>query len=156
MAQHIAGHIHSLLVKRGKTLSVAESCTGGELCALLTRSSGSSRYFSLGIVAYSNIAKERILKVPTRIIARHGAVSAEVALRLALGVREICASDYGIGITGIAGPAGAVKGKPVGTVFIAACSKTKKILRRFRFRGSRSAIRHKTTLKALELLKSVI
>ncbi len=148
--------IHSLLIKSRKTVSVAESCTGGLLSSLFTQTSGSSEYFLLGIVAYSNTAKESILKIPHKLIAGKGAVSKEVALLLAKSVRLLAQSDFGIGVTGIAGPTGGTPQKPVGTVFIAIDSKNKRLCKELFFKGNRKAIRGKTALKALELLKTLL
>ncbi|MDD4939358.1 MAG: CinA family protein [Candidatus Omnitrophica bacterium] len=148
--------IHRLLLKKKKTVSAAESCTGGMLSEFLTSLPGSSKYFILGVVSYSNKAKEDILKIPSSMIARHGAVSTIVAQLMARSVRILGRTDLGIGVTGIAGPAGGSKEKPVGTVFIAIDSKNKKICEKFIFSGGRSSIRKQTALKALELLKNLI
>jgi nicotinamide-nucleotide amidase len=149
-------YIHKSLIKNKKTVSVAESCSGGLLSGLLTQSPGSSQYFKLGIVAYSNEAKKNILKIPANTIARKGAVSKEVAVLLAKSIRLLAKTDFGIGITGIAGPGGGSKAKPVGTVFIAIDSKNKKTCKKFHFTGSRTTIRQQSALKALELLKSFL
>lgn len=154
--QQIVTYIHKLLIKKKKNIAIAESCTGGLLSNLLTNIPGSSQYFILGIVAYSNGAKRKILKIPTSIIAQKGAVSQDVAKLMANHARLLAKSDLGIGITGIAGPSGGSEEKPVGTVFIAIDSKTKKICERFLFKGSRLKIRKKAALKALELLKLLI
>ncbi len=148
--------LHSLLIRKGKTVAVAESCTGGLVSEMLTRTPGSSAYFLLGVVAYSNAAKKNILKVPRRIIAQKGAVSQEVALLLAAKVKKISQAHFGIGITGIAGPQGARPGKPVGTVFIALEGDNRQICRRFVFTGKRDTIRKKAARKALALLKTII
>lgn len=154
--EHIINQIHKTLIKKRKTVAVAESCTGGLLSDLLTRLSGSSKYFILGIVAYSNKTKENILKIPARLIAKKGAVSRQVAKIMAQAVRKLAKTDFGIGITGIAGPSGATPKKPVGRVFIAIDSKDKKTCRRFLFKGKRNTIREKAALKSLELLKPLI
>jgi nicotinamide-nucleotide amidase len=154
--QLIAAETHKLLIKDKKTLAVAESCTGGLLSSLLTSRSGSSGFFILGVVVYSNLSKTLILKVPASYINKHGAVSRPVAIALATNVRAIAKTDYGIGITGIAGPTGAIPGKPVGTVFIAVSSKAKTVCRRFRFKGARSAIRRQSAFAALKLLRQII
>ncbi|MCM8795528.1 MAG: CinA family protein, partial [Candidatus Omnitrophica bacterium] len=119
MKQSIVKQLHLSLLKKQKTIAVAESCTGGLVSYLLTQNPGSSRYFLLGIVAYSNEAKEKILNVPPSLIFKKGAVCKEVAFFLAENVRKITQADFGIGLTGIAGPTGGTKRKPVGTVFIA-------------------------------------
>ncbi len=134
------------------TIAVAESCTGGMISAALTRRPGSSASFLLGIVCYSNRAKNRMLGVPAATLARYGAVSSQTARIMAAAVRRIAAADIGIAVTGIAGPSGAVPGKPVGTVFIAqACARGVRC-RKFLFRGSRSAVRRQARDTALRLL----
>jgi len=102
--QPLVSQIHNLLIKKRKTIAVAESCTGGLTCSLLTHLSGSSSYFILGIIAYSNKVKEAILRIPASLISEKGAVSQDIALRMAASVRILSRSDFGIGITGIAGP----------------------------------------------------
>lgn len=154
--KHIINQIHNLLLKNKKTIAVAESCTGGGLSNLLTQTPGSSQYVVLGIVAYSNKVKEAILKIPHPIIARYGAVSKDVACLMAKSIRKIAKTDFGIGITGIAGPTGGTLFKPKGTVFIAINSKNKKICKKFHFKGSRMAIRKRTALESLELLKKAL
>lgn len=150
--EEIVKQIHEFLIKTDQTIAVAESCTGGILSSFLTSFSGSSKYFKLGIVVYSNRAKEKLLKIPSLLIKQKGAVNAEVALLLAKNIRNIAKTDYGIGITGIAGPTGGTIKKPVGTVFIAVSCANRVICKKFRFSGSRSSIRKKSSLKALELL----
>jgi len=150
--EKIIPRIHALLARSKKTVAVAESCTGGMLCAILTQLSGSSEYFILGLVTYSNRSKEKALRIPSSLILKQGAVSSGVAKRMAKNVRQQAASDFGIGTTGIAGPKGAVPNKPVGTVFIAVSSAKKTTCGRFLFKGNRGAVRRKASLKALELL----
>ncbi|MFH1354791.1 MAG: CinA family protein [Candidatus Omnitrophota bacterium] len=145
--------LHRKLIKSQRSVSVAESCTGGLLSKLLTDHSGSSQYFILGVVCYSNKAKKSILKVPDRLIRKNGAVSEPVAVNLAQNIRKLAKTDFGIGITGIAGPTGGTPAKPVGTVFIAIASKTKTTCRRLHFKGRRNSIRKQSALKALSLLK---
>ena len=145
MGNQIQG-LHSLLIRKGKTVAVAESCTGGLVSEILTQTPGSSSYFLLGVVAYSNAAKANILKVPRRIIAQKGAVSQEVAILLAAKVRKISHANCGIGITGIAGPQGGRPGKPVGTVFIALHGDNRQICRKFVFTGNRDTIRKQARL----------
>lgn len=154
--EHILNQIHSLLIKNKKKIAIAESCTGGLLSNLLTRIPGSSHYFILGIVAYSNKAKGTILKIPAPLINKRGAVSKEVAKKMAKAIRKLAQSHIGIAITGIAGPGGGTPQKPKGTIFIAIDSKTKKISERFIFKGNRLAVRKIASLKALRLLKRVL
>ena len=148
----LVNQIHNSLLKNRKSLAVAESCTGGLLSSLLTQLSGSSRYFILGIVAYSNKAKTALLKIPASVILKEGAVSKVSASLMAKNVRRIAGADFGIGITGIAGPTGAGPLKPVGTVFIGIARKNRLTCQRFHFTGSRTTVRRKATQCALLLL----
>ena len=152
----IINQIHKLLIKNKKTLAEAESCTGGLLSYLLTSISGSSKYFVLGVVVYSNKSKTSILNIPFSTITQKGAVSKEVAERMSRAVRKLAKTDFGIGITGIAGPGGGTIHNPVGTVFISVNSKKQKICQEFRFQASRKHIQKAAALKALQLLKRLI
>ena len=114
-----AAAVGGTLSARGLTIAVAESCTGGLLGAALTAVPGSSDYVVGGVIAYSNALKVALLGVPDELLATHGAVSEEVASAMAAGVRDRCNAGVGVGITGIAGPGGAVDGKPVGLIWIA-------------------------------------
>ena len=148
--------IARILLIKGQTLSIAESCTGGLLANQLTNISGSSAFFWLGIIAYDNKAKVKILKIPPSIIKKHGAVSLPVAKLMAQNVRKILNTDFGIGITGIAGPKGGTKDKPVGLVFIAVASKKEEILEKCHFKGSRLSIKAQAAQKALKMLLKII
>lgn len=152
----IIKQIHTLLLKNNQTLAVAESCTGGLLSCLLTSRSGSSDFFILGVTVYSNFSKHLLARIPLVLINKHGAVSQPVAKALAQNIRKIAKTDYGIGITGIAGPAGGTAAKPVGTVYIAASSRTKTICRRYQFQGTRNSIRRQSALSALKLFRKII
>ena len=151
MTQSIINQAHKSLIKSGKTIAVAESCTGGILSSMLTELSGSSKYFVLGVVTYSNRVKHSVLAIPSSIISKKGAVSEEVAKLMAQNVRKLAKADMGIGITGIAGPTGATARKPVGTVFIALAGKNKTICKKFHFSGNRIKIRKLSALSALKL-----
>ena len=140
------------LLRDQKTVAIAESCTGGLLCNRLTNIPGSSAFFWLGVIAYDYAAKVKILKVPPAILKKHGAVSAQVASCMAANVRKILKTDYGIAITGIAGPGGATPTKPVGLVFIAASKQKQNVVKRFLFKGSRLAVKTKAAEAALHLL----
>jgi nicotinamide-nucleotide amidase len=115
----LEGVVQDLLVERGLTLAIAESCTGGALAARITRIAGASRAFVGGVVAYDNDIKQRVLGVPPDLLDAHGAVSEPVARAMAEKVRELLRGDVGLSVTGIAGPTGGTLDKPVGTVWIA-------------------------------------
>jgi nicotinamide-nucleotide amidase len=144
--------LHNLLIKTGKTVAVAESCTGGLLSMMLTSRSGSSSYFTLGIVTYSNRSKSQLLVISPHLLLKSGAVSDIVCRKMASSVKNLAKTDFGIGITGIAGPSGAVAGKPVGTVFIAVSTARRTVCRRFLFKGSRSTIRAISCQAALAMV----
>jgi PncC family amidohydrolase len=154
--QNPAKTIPKVLIKKSKTIAVAESCTGGLLSKTLTDIPGSSGYFLLGVVAYNNRAKIRMLGISSGLIAKKGAVSKEVAKEMAESVRLIAKADFGIGISGIAGPSGATANKPVGTVFIAVADDRKTSCRQFLFGGSRSSIRKQAATQSLKLLKPIL
>jgi nicotinamide-nucleotide amidase len=138
---------------RGSTLAVAESCTGGMIAERITQVPGSSRSFLGGAVVYSDQLKTAFADVPPDLIAAYGAVSAEVAKALAIGIRLRTGATLGLGVTGIAGPAGATETKPVGLVHIALsdAQKTESIERTFR--GDRDRVRQWTTQQALDLIR---
>jgi len=144
--------VAKILRDSGLTLSVAESCSGGLIAKRITDMPGSSGYFLLGAVTYSNDSKERVLGVPAKLIEKHGAVSSEVALAMAEGVRKVSGSDIAIATTGIAGPDGGTPEKPVGTVFIAIDSPDGSKASLHYFEGDRNAIREATAEAALSLL----
>jgi nicotinamide-nucleotide amidase len=141
----------------GRTVAVAESCTGGLMSARLTDRGGSSAYFLGGVVAYSNEAKIEHAGVDAELIARHGAVSTEVAEALADGAAERFGADIGIGITGIAGPDGGTKEKPVGTVCFSVSSREgRRITRSTRLPGDRADVRDRSTTVAMHLLRRLL
>lgn len=156
MKTDLATKIHKALINTRLTVAVAESCTGGLVSELLTQKPGSSKYFNLGLVAYSNNAKVKMLGIQKSLITKFGAVSKEVALEMADRVRRHSQSSFGIGITGIAGPTGGSSKKPVGTVFVALASHGKKLCQELRLKGNRSQIREKASLAALNLLNENI
>ena len=153
------GHaVGRLLLKHQVTVSTAESCTGGGLGAMITAVPGSSTYFMGGIVSYDNAIKERLLGVSAQTLANHGAVSAPVAEHMAAGVRERLKTDWGISITGIAGPGGGSLQKPVGLVFIGIANRTEAwhIECRFGHRKSRDWIRLMSCNTALDVLRRAL
>jgi nicotinamide-nucleotide amidase len=142
---------------RGRTVAVAESCTGGLMAARLTERSGSSGYFPGGIVAYSNLAKVSLVGVDPGLIERFGAVSESVAEALAEGAAQRFEADFGIGITGIAGPDGGSEEKPVGTVcFSVTGASGRRITRTTRLPGSRADVRDRSTTVAMHLLRRLL
>lgn len=144
--------IGPLMRQRRATLSVAESCTGGLIVHRITNVSGSSDYFEMGIVSYSNRSKVELLNVPRGEIDRYGAVSHQVAEKMARGVRLRAKTDIGLATTGIAGPRGGTRRTPVGTVFIGLDHKGGTEVREFHFKGNRREIKEKASQKGLEML----
>jgi nicotinamide-nucleotide amidase len=154
--QDLEGVCGELLVELGATVATAESCTGGWIAQRLTATPGSSAYFLGSVVAYSDQTKVALLGVPAELILQHGAVSREVALALAQGARERIGSDYGVGVTGIAGPGGGSEEKPVGTVHLAVSGPRGPedlIHQRAVFPGDREKVRRMTSQLGLELLR---
>ena len=144
------------LARRGGTLALAESCTGGLLGARLTAVPGASRVLVEGITAYANAAKVRRLGVPRRILDREGAVSAAAAAAMARGARRSARTGYALAITGVAGPGGGTRAKPVGTVFVALDGPAGTRVVRERFRGDREHVRERSVTSALTLLWDAI
>ena len=142
-----------LLRDRGATLAVAESCTGGMLGARLTAVPGSSEYFSGGFITYSNALKHELLSVPAETLEEFGAVSSQTAEAMAVGARERTGATYAISITGVAGPDGGTKEKPVGLVYIGIAGPDGATVLHRRFIGDRERIRVFTTQTALDLLR---
>jgi nicotinamide-nucleotide amidase len=137
------------LLRRGRKVCTAESCTGGLIAKTFTDLAGSSDWFERGFVTYSNEAKSEMLAVPPSIIADYGAVSEPVAVAMASGALRHSHADYSIAVTGVAGPAGGSAEKPVGTVWIAVASSEQQRARLYRFDGDREAVRMATLLQAV-------
>jgi len=148
--EEVAGR---LLRQQGKSLAVAESCSGGLICHRLTNISGSSDYFMGGVVTYSNRAKMDLLEVPPNILEQKGAVSSETAGAMALGVRQLFHTDIGLSVTGIAGPTGGTPGKPVGLVFMGLATEKVVETRRHQFPGDRDLVKTLTAETALDWLR---
>src|SRR5262249_52732911 len=132
---------------------LAESCTGGMLGHRITQVPGSSAYLNRGAIVYSNEAKTEMLGVPASLIEQHGAVSEQVAKAMAEGIRSKAKTDFGIGITGIAGPDGGSEQKPVGTVYIALADAKETTVQRYNFPGKRERIKFSATQAALNMLR---
>ena len=148
--------IGRLLASAGKTVSVAESCTGGMISALLTSVAGSSEYYLGSVTSYANSVKTGVLGVPAEIIEKHGAVSNECVAAMAEGVRSLTGSDFAVATSGIAGPGGGSKDKPVGTVCIGVSSINGTKTYRMTFKGDRHRNIERFTANALNLLRTTI
>ncbi|OCW83947.1 damage-inducible protein CinA [Pelagibacteraceae bacterium GOM-A5] len=149
--------LHKKLIKKKISISVAESCTGGLLSSKLTKLNGSSKYFKLGLITYSNNAKINILKVKKNIIDKYGAVSQECCKSMVENLSKLSKSKINLSITGIAGPKGGTKNKPVGLVFIGIKKRNKIIVIKKLFgKKKRSIIQNNTVKKCINLLTRII
>ena len=155
-----ARNVVQLLKARGKTLTTAESCTGGLISAEITSVPGSSEVFGFGLCTYANEAKMKLLGVNASTLETEGAVSLTTAMEMAVGARELSGADYAVSVTGIAGPDGGTAEKPVGTVCFGFSSSERTITEKHLFTGGkfpeakdrREAIRYETILTALEII----
>jgi nicotinamide-nucleotide amidase len=145
--------VGELLLKRGKMLATAESCSGGLIGHKITSVPGSSGYFAGGVIAYSNDLKEKLLGVESDLLSRHGAVSSAVAKAMAAGIRSRTAADIGLSVTGIAGPTGGTREKPIGTVFIGLSTPDQTIDIPCRFSGDRWQVQELSAVTALDLIR---
>ena len=148
------------LISAGKSMSTAESCTGGWIAKSLTDISGSSQCFGYGVVSYSNIAKESVLGVAATTLREHGAVSEAVVREMATGVLNLSGADFSVAVSGVAGPDGGTEEKPVGTVWLGwarrAGSKTSVRAVRHQLHGDRAAIRSGTVILALQGIREML
>lgn len=151
MSELLEEKIGRLLSAQNLTISCAESCTGGLLTSRLTDIAGSSAYVMGSVVSYTNRIKEALVGVRHETLLAHGAVSEETAREMAEGIRRAIKTDIGIGITGIAGPGGGTKEKPVGLVFIAVSGPWGTIVKENHFRGTRTEVKRQTTDTALSM-----
>lgn len=150
--ENVLKKVSNLLKEKKLTVATAESCTGGLIAHTLTNISGSSDYFDRGVVSYSNKAKIELLGVSERMLKKHGAVSEQVALAMADGMRVKSDVDIGMATTGIAGPTGETKEKPVGLVYIAISTSNKTEVKKFLFSGSRIQNKESTCNAALNII----
>ena len=149
--------IVKLLKKKKLKLAITESCTGGMLSSVITSVSGSSKVFTVGLITYSNQSKNLLLKVPKQIIKKHGAVSIQCCFSMVNNLSKINKSNVAVSITGIAGPGGGSKQKPVGLVYVGLKRGNKVKVNRFLFKNKgRSNIQRATTKKTLELILNTI
>ena len=149
----LKGVTSKILIDKNITVSFAESCTGGMLSGMLTDISGISSIFKGSVVAYSNEIKETILKVKYDTLKNYGAVSSETAIEMAKGIRDLCKTEIGISITGIAGPTGATHDKPVGRVYIGLSTEKQNESYEYTFSGNREKIRYYACLHAMNILR---
>ena len=149
--------IINLLKKKKLKISFAESCTGGLMSSIITSNSGSSKVFNLGLVTYSNQAKQKILKIPNKIIKKYGAVSVQCCLSMVNNLSKISNSHINISITGIAGPKGGTRKKPVGLVFIGLKFKRQTFIKKYLFKNkTRSNFQKITANTVLKTILSII
>ena len=148
--------VSNLLKKQKATLSIVESCTGGLIAKKITDISGSSKFFKMGWILYSNESKQEMLGIPEDILHQYGAVSSEVAMRMADLARKRAKTDFAIATTGIAGPSGGTELKPVGLVYIAVALRNEVKVQKFQFSGSRELVREKASIQALDMLRRVL
>lgn len=152
MSTSLEEQVGESLRRTGGSVSTAESCTGGLISHRITNVSGSSSYFMGGVVTYSNEAKMGLLGVGERLLEEQGAVSEQVAGEMAEGVRERFTTDYAVACTGVAGPTGGTKEKPVGLVYVAVATPAGTRVERCQFEGSRERIKEQTADRALTML----
>jgi|TARA_B110000879_G_scaffold194879_1_gene263073 nicotinamide-nucleotide amidase len=151
--KNLANKLVKKLIQKKLTISFAESCTGGMLSSTITSISGSSKIFNIGLVTYSNKAKIDILKVPKKIISKYGAVSNECCLSMVKKISKISKANISVSITGVAGPNGGTKLKPVGLVYIGIKKGNKIIVQKSLFKNkNRISIQKATTTKVLKIL----
>lgn len=152
----LAAQLQSLALARGLSIGTAESCTGGLVGHAITAVPGSSRYYRGGVVTYADQLKVDLLDVPAETLAHHGAVSAQVAVAMAEGVRRRTGSDYGVAVTGVAGPDGGTEAKPVGLTYVATSGPEGHEVRRHAWAGDRAGNKERSAAAALQLLIEVL
>lgn len=149
----LAKELYDILKEKNMTVATAESCTGGMIGAALTATPGMSECYGYGVVSYANEAKEQLLGVKRETLRKYGAVSEQTACEMAKGILELSKADVGISVTGIAGPGGGTKEKPVGLVYIGFTDKNGTcIAYRNIFDGDRDSVREQTVNKALKII----
>jgi PncC family amidohydrolase len=152
----LTARLQRVAIDRGVSVGTAESCTGGLIGHSITANPGSSRFYHGGVISYSDDVKGALLDVSPMALERHGAVSAQVAVAMAEGVRERIGCDYGVAVTGVAGPDGGSAAKPVGLTYVAAAGPDGHQVRRHAWDGDRSTNKVRSAEAALELLIDVI
>ncbi len=151
--ESIEARLVKALLEKNMKIATAESCTGGMIASKITSVAGSSGCFDCGVVTYSNDQKHKLLGVSEETMSKFGAVSEETALEMCKGARELADADFGISVTGIAGPGGGTSDKPVGTVWIGICGDNVHKAFRFLFSGDRNMVRQQSAITALEMAR---
>lgn len=154
--KNIQETVVELLIKHGMKLATAESCTGGLIAQKITSVAGASECFDCGVVTYSNAQKQKLLGVSAETLEKFGAVSQQTALEMCKGVKALSDADFGISVTGIAGPGGGTPEKPVGTVWIGICGENLHKAEKFLFDGDRQQVRESTAELALKMVEDAI
>ena len=152
----LAARLQSLAIERGVSVGSAESCTGGLVGHAITEMGGSSAYYLGGVVSYADAVKEELLGVPGSTLDQHGAVSAQVAVAMADGIRSLVKAAYAVAVTGIAGPDGGSEAKPVGLTYVAAAGPHGHEVRRYTWSGDRASNKLESARASLQLLLEVI
>ena len=154
--KNIQETVVELLIKNKLKLATAESCTGGLIAQKITSVAGASECFDCGVVTYSNEQKQKLLGVSPETLEKFGAVSEQTALEMCKGVKALSNADFGISVTGIAGPGGGTPEKPVGTVWIGICGENLHKAEKFLFDGDRQQVRESTAEMALKMVEDAI
>ena len=154
--QSLKQKLFELLKLKNLKISTAESCTGGMIGASITSIPGISSYYGYGFVTYSNEAKQTLIGVKEETLNKFGAVSAQTVLEMAEGALNVSGSDIAVSVSGIAGPDGGTKEKPVGLVYIGLATKNKRSFNKFVFKGNREEVRQQTVNSALEMIINII
>lgn len=152
----LAEAVVARLKEKNSTLATAESCTGGGVGQILTAVPGSSAAYLGGVISYTNEVKQRLLCVPASVLEEHGAVSRQTAVAMAKGVQTLLSADFGISVTGLAGPDGDGSGKPVGLVYVAAAGSAGAEVREYVFPGTREEVRSQAITSVLQLLLDIL
>ena len=156
MMKNIQETVVELLIQNKMKLATAESCTGGLIAQKITSVAGASECFDCGVVTYSNEQKQKLLGVSADTLDKFGAVSEQTALEMCKGVKALSNADFGISVTGIAGPGGGTSEKPVGTVWIGICGENLHKAQKFLFEGDRQQVRESTSEIALKMVEDAI
>lgn len=154
--ENLAQELGNLLKKRNLTISAAESCTGGLFLSALTDISGSSAYVLGGVVTYSNETKQQLVNIQAATLIQYGAVSAETAREMAIGVRDLLKTDIGVSITGIAGPGGATAEKPVGLVYIGVVTNENSQVQKYIWSGNRVENKQQSAAQAMQVVVDML